>query len=465
MCYLCAARRPNDVLAAFDSHNELPSNDAIGVTRLPSGGELSQIAQYLQTGFWQAQGEEARKFNVPTGGTIVVNLNALSSAEKYVARAALEAWNDATGLKFRQAATGETADIVFRNSGNGAYSYSHLQGEVINRSVVNVEDDWDVRPISLNSYWLQTYIHEIGHALGLGHAGNYNGDANYRTDHRFRMDSWQTSVMSYFSQEDNPNTRASFAFLATIMPADLLTIRALYGTTSTTRTGNTDYGAHSNVDGYLGALMGALFDGERGLSRVFTGNPQAFMIIDDGGHDQLSAAGLSRAVRIDLRPGHSSSFFGLKGNVLIAPGTLIEDAIGGREADQLLGNGGANRLVGGYGNDRLFGMAGNDRLIGATGHDRLNGGAGDDMLIGGVGEDRFIFNSGQDVVRDFANNRDTLVIDNALWGGGPMSVTRLLNRFGEVTDEGIALRFSPSAVLLIEDVTRLATLSNDILIV
>lgn len=464
MCYLCAARRPHDPLAAYDRHDAPQAGD-IGVARLPSGSELTQISQYLQTGFWAAQGEGARKFNIAPGGTLVVNLNALSSAEKYVALAALEAWNDATGLRFRQASGGEAADIVFRNNDDGAYSYSNLQGSTISQSFVNVDANWDERPISLNSYWLQTYIHEIGHALGLGHAGNYNGDANYRTDHRFRMDSWQASVMSYFSQEDNPNTGASFAFLATIMPADLLAIRALYGTTGTTRTGDTDYGAHSNVGGYLGALMGALFDGERGQSRVFVGNPQAFMIIDDGGHDAFSAAGLSRAVRIDLRPGHSSSLFGLKGNVLIAPGTLIEDAMGGRGSDQLSGNGLANRLVGGYGNDRLFGLAGDDRLAGAAGHDRLNGGAGNDTLIGGVGEDRFIFNSGQDLVRDFANNRDTLVIDNALWGGTRMSVTRLLNRFGEVNDEGVVLRFSGTAVLTIEDIGRLSALANDILIV
>lgn len=458
MCYLCAARCPNDPLAGYETHDPAPQNSDIGTARLPSGGELAQISQYLQTGFWAAQGEGARKFNVAPGGTIVVNLNALSSAEKYVALAALEAWNDATGLRFRQANQGEAADIIFQNSDEGAFSYSEFNAGAIDFSVVNVESNWDERPISLNSYWLQTYIHEIGHALGLGHAGNYNGDADYRTDHRFRMDSWQASVMSYFSQEDNPNTGASFAFLATIMPADLLAIRALYGSTNTTRTGDTVYGAKSNVSGYLGALMGALFDGERGQGRNFANNPQAFMIIDDGGHDMLNAAGQKQAVKIDLRMGHSSSLFGLKSNVLIAEGSLIEDASGGRGNDRLRGNAVDNRLLGADGNDQLWGAEGNDRLAGSRGADRLYGGAGNDTLTGGSGADRFVFNAGQDLVRDFGNNIDTLAIDNALWGGGRLSVARLLRRFGEVTEVGVVLKFSETSILTIEDVSRLSAL-------
>lgn len=464
MCYLCAARRPHDPLAAYDRH-DAPQPSDIGVTSLPSGGELAQISQYLQTGFWSAQGEGARKFNIAPGGTIVVNLNALSSAERFVALAALEAWNDATGLRFRQASGAEAADIIFQNSDEGAFSYSEFNAGAIDFSVVNVESNWDERPISLNSYWLQTYIHEIGHALGLGHAGNYNGDANYRADHRFRLDSWQTSVMSYFTQEDNPYTGASFAFLATIMPADLLAIRALYGTTNTTRTGDTIYGAKSNVSGYLGDLMGALFDGEKSQGSVFANNPQAMMIIDDGGHDVFSAAGQRQAVKIDLRMGYSSSLFGLKGNFIIAQGTLIEDGTGGRGNDRLRGNAGDNRLLGAAGNDELWGAEGNDRLGGSSGADRLFGGAGDDALTGGSGADRFVFNGGQDVVRDFANNIDTIAIDNALWGGTRMSVARLLQRFGEVTEAGVVLRFSDSAVLTVEDIGRLAALSNDLLIV
>ena len=55
----------------------------------------------------------------------------------------------------------------------------------------------------LNTYAFQTYIHEIGHALGLGHPGNYNGEARYPNDAEFQNDSWAMSIMSYFGQTEN----------------------------------------------------------------------------------------------------------------------------------------------------------------------------------------------------------------------------------------------------------------------
>ncbi|MHA3916475.1 matrixin family metalloprotease [Halovulum sp. GXIMD14793] len=79
-----------------------------------------------------------------------------------------------------------SADITFDDNSSGAYSTSSYSGNTIISSFVNVSTNWVATYGSkINSYSFQTYVHEIGHALGLGHQGNYNGSANYGTDETF----------------------------------------------------------------------------------------------------------------------------------------------------------------------------------------------------------------------------------------------------------------------------------------
>ncbi len=274
------------------------------------------------------------------------------------------------------------ADITFDDDQDGAFSTSQVANNRIISSHVNVNASWDYDPVSVNSYWFQTYIHEIGHALGLGHAGNYNGTATYGVDNNYANDSWQASVMSYFSQTDNTRVNASFAYTATMMPADIIAIQSLYGTGVSTRAGNTVYGANSNVTGYLGSLFGAIFENETPGQRLHIDNPATFTIFDTGGIDTVNFSTAHGAQTISLYAGTVSSVGGLRGNMLIARGTMIENAIGGSGNDRISGNGAANGLYGGSGNDSLSGNAGNDRFI---------GGAGNDTIIGGIGSDTIIF--------------------------------------------------------------------------
>ncbi len=85
---------------------------------------------------------------------------------------------------------------------------------------------------------------------------------------------------------------------------------------------------------------------------------------------------------------------------------------GGAGDDRLHGGAGDDTLSGGTGDDRLHGGAGDDTLSGGAGDDRLHGGAGDDTLSGGAGHDGFLFHTGdgEDVITDFEDGADTIVI-------------------------------------------------------
>jgi hypothetical protein len=116
---------------------------------------------------------------------------------------------------------------------------------------------------------------------------------------------------------------------------------------------------------------------------VFSDGASIGAVVGGAGEDTLDYSAYTTPVRVNLA---TLSATGLS----IGTNGDIEDVIGGKADDILIGDGKDNVLEGGPGNDVLIGGDGNDTLRGGPGRDLLIGGLGSDVLIGGDGEDILI---------------------------------------------------------------------------
>ncbi len=301
------------------------------------------------------------------------------------------AYSDAGTIRFQNYSTGASGAAAFAylpyTSSRSATAGNQFEGDVW----VNSTLPYNINPQVFN-YGFSTLTHEIGHALGLNHPGDYNGSGatTYQSQAEYFEDSEQYSLMSYWEEE---NTGANFGPepgpLFTSQSAapqldDISAAQRLYGANMSTRTGNDTYG-FNNTTGR------PWYEATAGVTPIFA-------IWDAGGTDTLDFSGYSQNGMIDLRETAFSSVGGLVYNIAIARGAVIENAVGGSGSDTITGNAVANALIGGGGNDTLDGLNGNDTLDGGAGADTLIGGDGADFLFGGAGADVLDGSGGNDFV-------------------------------------------------------------------
>ncbi|QSL95137.1 M10 family metallopeptidase C-terminal domain-containing protein [Ectopseudomonas toyotomiensis] len=306
---------------------------------------------------------------------------------------------------------------------------------------------------SPGSYDYLTFVHEIGHALGLKHPFEASGISNQVL--RGSYDDVRYTVMSYNDRYDFQPTGP--------MLFDISAIQYLYGSNDSWQTGDNVYRWDASA-------------------KIFE------TIWDAGGNDTIDASNQLDGVVINLNSGEFSSigqdiYNYAKGRwsndfLTIAYGAVIENAIGSDHDDTLIGNSADNVLDGGKGEDTLRGGAGNDtyyvdmpgdrefydrvieysgegydriilrgsstgffgerftlssnveevdasqtsnvalvlngnasanRIIGNAANNVLDGGAGADTLIGGAGSDTYVVDNLGDVVAELADEGTDLV--------------------------------------------------------
>ncbi|WP_407315044.1 M10 family metallopeptidase C-terminal domain-containing protein [Pseudomonas sp. nanlin1] len=271
----------------------------------------------------------------------------LTAGQESAAVSALASWSAVANLQFTQVTDSTTTAGDLRFGGYyfmdlDSAAWAYMPGSGPSAGDVWIGPNTNVDTPSAGSYDYMTFVHEIGHALGLKHP--FETSWLNRSILRDPYDDARYTLMSYTNDYSYSPT--------TPMLLDIQAIQYLYGANMAYNAGDTSYSW---------APEKSVFE----------------TIWDGGGNDTIDASNQAASVRINLNEGEFSkigqTFLNyntsrsnpsvMDSGLAIAYGAKIENAIGSAFADILIGNALNNVLDGGAGRDTLIGGRGDDTYI------------------------------------------------------------------------------------------------------
>jgi Ca2+-binding RTX toxin-like protein len=267
-------------------------------------------------------------------------LYALTSEQQSAVTSALSSWSAVANLNFTLTSdditnVGDLRFGAYRLMDNQTAAWAYFPANNPSAGDVWIGPQTNDANPGHGSYDYMTFIHEIGHALGLKHPFDVSSTNKTLLDPL--LDDVHFTVMSYNSNYSYQPT--------TPMVLDILAIQSLYGANMLWQAGDTIY---------KWAADQSIFE----------------TIWDAGGNDTIDASNQLAAVSLNLNEAAFSqigqkfvdynSLTAVNDGLAIAYGAKIENAIGSAFNDMLTGNALDNTLDGGLGADTLQGGLGND---------------------------------------------------------------------------------------------------------